>query len=55
MAIKENIMKLLCVGLIEGFTINKKYKILGCAGEYIELRDDLGNKCIILETNFKCI
>lgn len=46
-------MKLKCIKEVEGFTIGKTYKLLGCAGEYVELKDDNNEKVILFESYFE--
>lgn len=46
-------MYLLCVKEIEGFTLGETYKLLGVAGEYIQLKDDSNNEVIVFEGSFE--
>lgn len=46
-------MKLECIRKIEGFTIGKKYKLLGVAGEYVQLKDDDKKIVTLYESHFK--
>jgi hypothetical protein len=48
-------LKLRCIRPIEGFTLGKTYKLLGCAGEYVELVDDDKVKVILYESYFELI
>ena len=42
-----------CIKEIEGFTIGKKYKLIGCAGEYVQVKDDNGDEVILFESYFQ--
>ena len=46
-------LNLRCVKEIEGFTIGKHYKLLGCVAEYVELKDDNGEECWVYEGIFE--
>lgn len=48
-------MYLKCIKSLNGFTVGKKYKLLGCAGEYVELEDDSGKRFIIFEGYFDIV
>lgn len=48
-------LKLKCVRKIEGFTLGKTYKLLGCAAEYVQLKDDNGEKAILYEGYFEIV
>ncbi|MBO0602728.1 hypothetical protein I2483_13755 [Sporosarcina sp. E16_3] len=45
-------MKLKCIKEIEGFTLGKTYKLLGCAGEYVQLKDDNKQVTTLYESYF---
>lgn len=44
-----------CVRKTEGFTLGKHYKLLGCAGEYVQLKDDNKKECILFESYFDIV
>lgn len=48
-------LKLKCIRKVDGFTIDKVYKLLGCAGEYVEVKDDNNEKVILFEGNFEIV
>lgn len=48
-------MYLKCIRETDGFTVGKIYKLLGCAGEYVELLDDNKEKVVLFEGNFEII
>lgn len=48
-------MKLKCIKKTEGFTVGKKYKLLGCAGEYVQVKDDCKEEVLLFEGYFECI
>lgn len=48
-------MKLKCVEEIEGFTVGKTYKLRGCAGEYVQLKDDNNEDSVIYEGYFELV
>lgn len=46
-------MELKCIKKVEGFTIGKNYEMLGCAGEYVQLKADDGKESILFESYFQ--
>lgn len=46
-------LKLECIIKVEGFTIGKKYKLLGVAGEYVQMKDDDKKIVTLYESYFK--
>jgi hypothetical protein len=48
-------MKLKCIKETEGFTFGKIYKLLGCAGEYVQLKNDHKEKVILFEGYFDIV
>jgi hypothetical protein len=48
-------MLLKCIKQLEGLTIGKSYKLLGCAGEYVQIKDDNGQNIIINEIYFSIV
>ncbi|EQC1535524.1 hypothetical protein ACY1J9_001355 [Clostridium botulinum] len=48
-------MKLKCIKGTGGFTVGKTYKLLGCAGEYVCLKDDNSEQVILFESYFDII
>lgn len=45
-------MYLICTKETDGFTVGKKYKVLGCVAEYVQLRGDDGEEVIMNEVYF---
>lgn len=48
-------MRLKCIKNVEGFTLNKTYKLLGVAGEYVQLKDDNNKTVILFESYFALV
>lgn len=48
-------LKLKCIKETEGFTLGKTYKLLGCGGEYVQLKDDNGEEYVLYEGNFETV
>lgn len=48
-------MKLRCIEEIEGLTIGKTYKMIGCAGEYVQVKDDNKEAVTVYEGCFEAI
>jgi hypothetical protein len=48
-------LKLKCVKEIDGFTVGKTYKLLGVAGEYVQLKDDNKENVILFEGYFEIV
>lgn len=46
-------MEVKCIKSLEGFTLGKSYKLLGCAGEYVQLVDDNGDEVILYDCYFE--
>lgn len=46
-------MELKCIKKVEGFTIGRNYEMLGCAGEYVQLKADDGKESILFESYFQ--
>lgn len=45
-------LKLKCIKETKGFTIGKTYKLLGCGGEYVQLKDDNNEIVVLYESYF---
>lgn len=48
-------MKIKCVRPLDGFTINKTHKVLGCVAEYVQLRGDNGEEYVVNESHFDLV
>lgn len=48
-------MKLKRVKKLKDFTLEREYKLLGCAGEYVELKADDGKRYTIFEGYFETV
>lgn len=48
-------MELKCVRKCEGFTVGKKYNLIACAGEHIEILDDNREQVIVYESYFDLV
>ena len=48
-------LKLRCIRKAKGFTIGKTYKLLGCAGDNVQLKDDNKEKVILFESYFETV
>jgi hypothetical protein len=48
-------LKLRCIKDIKGFTKGKTYKLLGCAGENVQLKDDYKEKVVLFESYFETV
>lgn len=46
-------MKLKCIKKTDGFTLNKKYKLLGVGGEMVQLKNDAGEVVVLYEGYFE--
>lgn len=44
-----------CIKETQGFTLGKHYKLLGCAGECVQLEDDNNEECILFESYFDIV
>jgi hypothetical protein len=49
------VLKLKCIEETEGFTVGKTYKLLGCAGECVQLKDDNKESVILFEGYFELV
>lgn len=46
-------LKIKCINKTDGFTVGKSYKLIGCIGEYVQLKDDHKRSVILFESYFE--
>lgn len=47
--------KIRCIKDVKGLTLGKVYNLIGCAGEYVQLKDDAGNFIVVSEEHFSIV
>lgn len=46
-------MTIKCIKKQNGITIDKTYELLGCAGEYVQIKDDTNKEYVYQESYFE--